>query len=163
MTHTTSSITGTPAWTALQAHSEQIRTLHLRALFAEDPARGERLSAEAAGIFLDYSKNRITDDTVALLLRLARECGLRERIDAMFRGDKINITEDRAVLHVALRTSRSDTIVVDGEDVVPGVHAVLDRMADFCDRVRGGAWTGHPGKRSATSSTWVSAGPTLGR
>jgi len=121
--------------------------VHLRQLFAEDPNRGERLTAEAAGIFLDYSKNRITDETLTLLLKLAEECGLRQRIDAMFRGDKINITENRAVLHVALRAPETASIVVDGENVVPQVHAVLDKMADFSDRVRSGAWRGHTGKR----------------
>ena len=121
--------------------------MHLRELFADDPNRGERLTAEAAGVFLDYSKNRITDETLKLLLQLAGECGLRQRIDAMFRGDKINITENRAVLHVALRAPRAASIVVDGENVVPQVHAVLDKMADFSNRVRSGAWKGHTGKR----------------
>jgi len=136
-----------PAWKALEAHFQTIRNVHLRTLFAGDPERGERLTAEAAGVFLDYSKNRVTDETLRLLLRLAEECGLRERIDAMFRGEKINVTEKRAVLHVALRAPRDASIVVDGEDVVPQVHAVLDKMAGFCDRVRSGAWTGHTGKR----------------
>src|SRR5215510_12725884 len=134
-------------WQALEEHYQKIRHLHLRDLFATDPTRGDRLTAEAVGIYLDYSKNRITDETVRLLCRLAEECGLRERIDAMFRGDKINLTEDRAVLHVALRAPRGQSIVVDGEDVVPQVHAVLDRMADFADRVRSGVWTGYTGKR----------------
>jgi glucose-6-phosphate isomerase len=147
MKNLTSSITARPAWKALAAHHKKARGTQLRTLFADDPGRGERLTAEAAGIFLDYSKNRVTDQTVALLLQLAEECGLRQRIDAMFRGDKINVTENRAVLHVALRAERSASIVVDGENVVPHVHAVLDRMADFCDRVRSGAWTGHTGKR----------------
>jgi glucose-6-phosphate isomerase len=120
--------------------------LHLRKLFAEDPKRGERLTAEAVGIYFDYSKNRITDETVRLLLELAEESGLRSRIDAMFRGEKINVTEKRAVLHVALRAPKGQSIVVDGEDVVPQVHAVLDRMADFSNRVRGGEWKGHTGK-----------------
>ncbi len=136
-----------PAWKALAAHHERIRDVHLRRLFAEDPNRGERLTVEAAGIFLDYSKNRITDETLRLLLQLAGECGLRRRIDAMFRGDKINITENRAALHVALRAPRAASIVVDGRNVVPQVHAVLDKMADFTDRVRSGAWKGHTGKR----------------
>src|SRR5205085_11084874 len=122
-----------PAWIALQRHFEEVRGLHLRQLFADDPVRGERLTAEAAGVFLDYSKNRVTDETLRLLLRLAEECGLRERIDAMFRGEKVNVTEGRAVLHVALRAPRGQAIVVDGEDVVPQVHAVLDRMAAFSD------------------------------
>ena len=121
--------------------------MHLRQLFADDPTRGERLTAEAVGLYLDYSKNRITDETLKLLLQLAEESGLRARIDAMFRGDKINITENRAVLHVALRAPRGTSIVVDGENVVPQVHAVLDKMADFCNRVRSGAWKGHTGKR----------------
>jgi glucose-6-phosphate isomerase len=135
------------SWKALQAHHEQIRPLHLRTLFAADPTRGERLTAEAVGIYLDYSKNRVIDETLALLCRLAEESGLRERIDAMFRGDKINRTEDRAVLHVALRAPRGTSIVVDGKDVVPEVHAVLEAMADFSNRVRSGEWTGHTGKR----------------
>ncbi|HEY6376533.1 MAG TPA: glucose-6-phosphate isomerase, partial [Edaphobacter sp.] len=136
-----------PSWKALQAHFEQIHGKHLGELFAEDPARGERFTAEAAGIFLDYSKNRITDETLKLLVALAGESGLREKIEAMFRGDKINITENRAVLHVALRAPKGESIVLDGEDVVPGVHAVLDKMAGFADRVRSGAWKGHTGKR----------------
>ena len=121
--------------------------MHLRDLFADDPKRGERMTAEAAGIFLDYSKNRITDETVKLLIQLAEESGLRSRIDAMFRGEKINVTEKRAVLHVALRAPRGTSIVVDGENVVPQVHAVLDKMADFSNRVRSGEWKGHTGKR----------------
>src|SRR5436853_1025525 len=136
-----------PAWKALQAHYEKVRDLHLRTLFSDDARRGERLTADAVGIFLDYSKNRVTDDTLALLRRLADECGLRERIDAMFRGDKINVTEARAVLHVALRAPRGASIVVDGKDVVPEVHAVLDAMADFASRGRSGAWKGDTGKR----------------
>ena len=139
--------TARPAWKALAAHHQQVRGLHLRQLFADDPTRGERLTVEAVGLSLDYSKNRITDETLQLLLQLAEESGLRARIDAMFRGDKINITEDRAVLHVALRAPRGTSIVVDGENVVPQVHAVLDKMADFCNRVRSGAWQGHTGKR----------------
>jgi glucose-6-phosphate isomerase len=140
-------LTDLPAWRALQAHHQDIRAAHLRDLFAHDPGRGERLSVEAAGVYLDYSKNRITDETVALLVRLADDCGLRARIDAMFRGEKINVSEQRAVLHVALRAPRGRAIAVDGEDVVPAVHAVLDRMTDFANRVRSGAWTGHTGKR----------------
>jgi glucose-6-phosphate isomerase len=135
------------AWKALAAHYEQVRDLHLRQLFAEEPTRGERLTAEAVGLYLDYSKNRITDDTLRLLLQLAEECDLRARIDAMFRGDKINSTEDRAVLHVALRAPRGTSVVVDGVNVVPQVHAVLDKMSDFCHQVHSGAWKGHTGKR----------------
>jgi glucose-6-phosphate isomerase len=135
------------AWRALEDHHERIRDTRLRDLFAEDPTRGERLSLEAAGLYLDYSKNRITDETIRLLVELAEECGLRERIDAMFAGEKINVTEHRAVLHVALRAPRDAVIEVDGEDVVPGVHEVLDRMADFSDRIRSGEWKGHTGKR----------------
>jgi glucose-6-phosphate isomerase len=134
-------------WRTLEEHYQQIRHLHLRDFFAADPARGERLTAEAVGLYLDYSKHRITDDTLDLLVQLAASSGLRERIDAMFRGDKINGTEDRAVLHVALRAPRKAAIVVDGENVVPHVHAVLDRMADFATRVRNGTWKGHTGKR----------------
>src|SRR6184192_4415311 len=140
-------LTKRKAWKALQTHYEKVRKLHLRNLFAADPKRGERMTAEAVGLFLDYSKNRITDETVKLLLQLADESGLRERIDAMFRGEKINITENRAVLHVALRAPRRASIVVDGENVVPQVHAVLDKMADFSNRVRSGGWKGHTGKR----------------
>ena len=135
------------AWQDLAAHYQQIREVHLRRLFADDAQRGERLALEAAGLYCDYSKNRITGDTLALLWRLARESGLTERIAAMFRGDKINVTENRAVLHTALRAPRDASILVDGQNVVPEVHAVLDRMADFSDRVRGGAWKGHTGKR----------------
>src|SRR6202142_4154097 len=135
------------AWKALQTHYETIKDTHLRELFAQDATRGERLTAESAGIFLDYSKNRITDDTLKLLLQLAEESGLRQLIGAMFRGAKINITENRAVLHVALRAPKGEKIVVDGEDVVPAVHSVLDKMAGFADRVRSGAWKGHTGKR----------------
>ncbi len=142
----TKGLTRRSAWKALAAHHKQIRTAHLRQLFADDPKRGERMTAEAAGIFVDYSKNRITDETIKLLIELAKESGLRERIDAMFRGEKINITEKRAVLHVALRAPKGEKIVVDGEDVVPGVHAVLDKMSSFCNRVRSGEWKGHTGK-----------------
>jgi glucose-6-phosphate isomerase len=136
-----------PAWKALAAHHGKIREAHLRDLFAKDPGRGERLTVEAVGLFCDYSKHRITDETLTLLLQLAEESGLRERIDAMFRGEKINVTENRAVLHVALRAPKGESIVVDGENVVPKVHEVLDKMSAFCDRVRSGAWTGHTGKR----------------
>src|SRR6266542_2133373 len=140
-------LTARESWKALQAHQDKIRPLHLRRLFADDPTRGERLTAEAVGIYLDYSKNRITDETLGLLCRLAEECGLRGRIDAMFRGDKINLTENRAVLHVALRAPRGRAVLVDGKDVGPEVHAVLDAMADFSNRVRTGEWKGHTGKR----------------
>jgi glucose-6-phosphate isomerase len=135
------------AWTALETHYQAIKGLHLRRLFAEDPTRGERLAAEAAGVYLDYSKNRLNDETVSLLLKLAGECGLRERIDAMFRGDKINVSEKRAVLHVALRAPRGSDIRVDGRNVVPDVHEVLDKMANFANRLRSGEWKGHTGKR----------------
>jgi glucose-6-phosphate isomerase len=135
------------AWKALEAHSKEIQKTNLRNLFADDPKRGERLTVEAVGIYLDYSKQLITDETLKLLLQLADESGLRARIDAMFRGDKINVTEKRAVLHVALRAPRGTSIFVDGEDVVPEVHAVLDKMTDFSNRVRSGAWKGHTGKR----------------
>jgi glucose-6-phosphate isomerase len=147
MTTTPAPLTRRAEWKALQDHYGKIRDVHLRTLFADDPGRGERFTAEAAGLTLDYSKHRITAETVALLLKLADASGLRGRIDAMFRGDKINVTENRAVLHVALRAPRTQSIVVDGEDVVPQVHAVLDRMAAFAARVRSGAWTGHTGKR----------------
>ncbi len=140
-------LTSRPAWKTLETHARTMRDLHLRTLFADDPARGERLTAEGAGLFLDYSKNRVSDETLGHLVRLAEESGLRARIDAMFRGDKINITENRAVLHVALRAPRDASIVVDGKNVVPEVHTVLDKMATFANRVRGGDWKGHTGKR----------------
>jgi glucose-6-phosphate isomerase len=136
-----------PAWQALSAHAGQMRDIHLRQLFAADPERAGRMTVEAAGLTLDYSKHRVTSKTLGLLLGLAEDAGLRERIDAMFRGDRIYVTENRAVLHVALRAPRGSSIVVDGRDVVPGVHAVLDRMAEFATRVRGGAWQGHGGAR----------------
>jgi len=136
-----------PTWQKLEDHYQNIRDQHLRALFAEDPDRGERFTREAVGIYLDYSKNRVTEETMRLLLDLAVSSGLRDRIDAMFRGEKINVTEKRAVLHVALRAPRDQTIIVEGEDVVPEVHAVLDKMANFSNRVRSGAWTGYTGKR----------------
>jgi glucose-6-phosphate isomerase len=142
-----SPLTQRPAWKALEAHYQKIRDQHLRTLFAEDPNRGERFALEAVGIYLDYSKNRVTGETIQLLLELAASSGLRERIDAMFKGEKINVTERRAVLHVALRAPRDQSIIVDGENVVPEVHAVLDKMADFSNRVRSGAWTGYTGKR----------------
>jgi glucose-6-phosphate isomerase len=135
------------AWKALQKHNQSIQAAHLRTLFASDAHRGERFTATAVGLFLDYSKNRITDETLKLLLQLAEESELRTRIDAMFRGDKINITEKRAVLHVALRAPRGASIVVDGENVVPQVHEVLEKMTAFCNRVRSGSWQGHTGKR----------------
>ena len=140
-------LTSRPAWKALVAHHAAIKDVTLRQLFADDPGRGERLAIDSAGVYLDYSKNRVTDKTLALLVQLAEESGLREHIDSMFRGDRINNSEDRSVLHVALRAPRGASIVVDGENVVPGVHAVLDRMAEFADRVRSGAWKGHTGKR----------------
>jgi glucose-6-phosphate isomerase len=146
MAETQATVTQQAAWKALEAHYLKTRELHLRKLFAEDPNRGERMTAEAVGIYLDYSKNRITDETVRLLLQLAEESGLRSRIDAMFRGEKINVTEKRAVLHVALRAPQGQSIIVDGENVVPQVHAVLDKMADFSNRVRSGEWKGHTGK-----------------
>jgi glucose-6-phosphate isomerase len=136
-----------PAWKALTAHHQKIRDLHLRKLFADDPGRGQHMTAEAVGLFFDYSKNRVTDETLKLLVQLADESGLRGHIDAMFGGEKINITENRAVLHVALRAPKGASIIVDGENVVPQVHAVLDKMADFCNRVRSGEWKGHTGKR----------------
>lgn len=136
-----------PAWKSLELHAQKMRDVHLRTLFTDDPARGERLTAEGAGLFLDYSKNRVSDETIGLLIQVAQESGLRAKIDAMFRGDKINITENRAVLHVALRAPRDTSIFVDGKNVIPEVHAVLDKMAGFANRVRSGQWTGHTGKR----------------
>jgi len=135
------------SWEVLESHHKYVSKLHLRELFSEDAKRGERMAVEALGLYLDYSKNRMTEETLYLLLELATEAGLRERIDAMFRGEKINLTEKRAVLHTALRAPKGTSIVVNGEDVVPKVHAVLNRMADFSDRVRSGAWKGHTGKR----------------
>jgi len=135
-----------PAWRALLEHHKKTATLHLRDLFASDAGRGERLTLEAAGLYLDYSKNRITDETIALLVRLANECGLRERIAAMFSGERINVTEDRAVLHVALRAPPGERMLLDGADVVPEVQAVLARMTAFCDDVRSGGWRGHSGR-----------------
>src|SRR5215472_9216943 len=143
----TKSSTERRTWNALVAHHQKVRELHLRKLFADDPKRGVRMTTEAVGLYLDYSKNRVTDETLKLLVQLAEESSLRERIDAMFRGEKINITENRAVLHVALRAPKGASIVVDGENVVPQVHAVLDKMADFSNRVRTGAWKGYTGKR----------------
>jgi glucose-6-phosphate isomerase len=146
MTATITSLTQSTAWKALETHSLKNRDLQLRALFAQEPQRGERLTVEAAGIYLDYSKNLITDETIRLLLELAKESGLRSHIDAMFRGDKINVTEKRAVLHVALRAPKEEKILVDGVDVVPLVHAVLDKMADFSNRLRSGEWKGYTGR-----------------
>ncbi|MGH7348598.1 MAG: glucose-6-phosphate isomerase, partial [Candidatus Rokuibacteriota bacterium] len=134
------------AWAALEAQHGKLRDVHLRTLFAEDGTRGERLALEAAGLYLDYSKNRVIDETLRLLVALAEAAGLSRRIDAMFAGEKVNVTEQRPALHVALRAPRSRRILVDGRDVVPGVHAVLDRMADFSTRVRTGAWTGFTGR-----------------
>jgi glucose-6-phosphate isomerase len=147
MTTLLRSVVSRPVWKSLEAHHGKMRELHLRKLFTDDPKRGERFVIEAAGLCLDYSKNRITDETLKLLFQLAEDCGLRGRVDAMFRGEKINITENRAVLHVALRAPKGTSIVVDGENVVPQVHAVLDQMAEFSNRVRSGAWKGHTGKR----------------
>ena len=134
------------SWIALEAHYRKVRGLHLRHLFANDPERGERMAIEAAGIYFDYSKHRITDETFKLLMQLAEEAGLRSRIDAMFRGDKINVTENRAVLHVALRTPKGKSFIVEGEDIIPRVHEVLDKMADFSNQVRKGEWKGYTGK-----------------
>ena len=147
MAISTASVAEPSAWDALAAHHRQIKGVHMRELFAKDPKRGERFAVEAAGIYLDYSKNRITDDTLNLLVQLAEEAGLRARTAAMFGGEKINASEKRAVLHVALRAPKGQSILVDGKNVVPDVHAVLDRMADFSHRVRSGAWLGHTGKR----------------
>jgi glucose-6-phosphate isomerase len=146
MTATMQPLTERQAWKALQNHYPKMRDMHLRQLFRDDAQRGQRLTVEAVGIYLDFSKHRITDETFKLLLQLAAECDLRGRIEAMFRGDKINLTESRAVLHVALRAPKGASILVDGQNVVPQVHAVLDRMADFCNRVRSGAWKGHTGR-----------------
>jgi glucose-6-phosphate isomerase len=140
-------LTERPAWKALETHHKDMRRIHLRTLFADDPDRGEALTVEAVGLYLDYSKNRITRETIGLLVNLAEECGLRERTAAMFRGDKINVTEKRAVLHTALRAPREASIMVDGHNVVADVHEVLDRMGDFADRVRDGRWLGFTGKR----------------
>jgi glucose-6-phosphate isomerase len=139
-------LTQRSAWKTLRSHCEEIRDIHLRTLFADDPERGERLTLDAVGLFLDYSKNRVTDETLRLLVQLARESGVEARRDAMFRGEKINVSENRAVLHVALRAPKGEVIKVDGVDVVPEVHAVLDKMTDFANRVRSGAWKGHSGK-----------------
>src|SRR5690349_22700491 len=145
------------AWQALKRHHEEIAGVHLRELFASDAGRGERLTAEAAGLYLDYSKNRVTDETMRLLVALAEESGVAERRDAMFRGDRINVSEDRSVLHVALRMPRGESLVVDGTDVVQQVHEVLDRMASFADRVRSGEWKGYTGTPIRTVSKAGSA------
>src|SRR3954469_12520880 len=147
MNSTSISLTERPAWKALTAHRQDTREQHLRKLFADDATRGERFIVDVAGLYLDYSKNRITRETLRLLVQLANECGLRQRIDAMFSGQKINVTENRAVLHVALRAPRNARIEVDGKNVVPDVHAVLDEMADFANRVRSETWKGHTSKR----------------
>src|SRR6266404_2441728 len=135
------------AWTTLATHFKEVRELHLRDLFAQDPKRGEGLTLKAAGLYLDYSKNRVTEETLKLLFQLATESGLKERIASMFKGEKINVTEKRAVLHAALRAPKEATILFEGKNVVPEVHEVLERMADFSNRVRNGTWTGHTGKR----------------
>ncbi len=140
-------VTETLAWKNLETHYQKMRDVHLRRLFADDPSRGERMTVKAARLLLDYSKNRVTDETLELLIALAEECRLQERIEAMFRGDKINFTEGRAVLHTALRAPRESSVIVEGENVIPKVHTVLDRMADFSHRVRSGEWKGHTGKR----------------
>src|SRR5215210_465271 len=140
-------ISTTPEWAALTAHRDEVRNLHLRDLFRDDPQRGERLTVEAADLYLDYSKHLVTDDTLGLLLALAERARVRERIEAMFRGERINITEDRSVLHVALRAPSDAVIEIDGHNVVSDVHEVLDRMAVFSDRVRGGDWSGATGRR----------------
>jgi glucose-6-phosphate isomerase len=150
-------LTKRKAWKALQTHYKKNRELHLRNLFADDPQRGERMTAEAVGLFLDYSKNRVTDKTLKLLIKLTEESGLQARIDAMFRGDKINVTEKRAVLHVAFRAPKGKSIFVDGEDVVPQVHTVLDKMADFSQRLRSGEWKGHTGKSIRNVMSLISA------
>ncbi|MDX6552080.1 MAG: glucose-6-phosphate isomerase, partial [Gaiellales bacterium] len=143
---TTTPLRRLESWRALERHRDEMEGAHLRRLFADDPSRGERLTAEGAGLLLDYSKNRVTDVTIGLLLGLAKERGLGDRIEAMFRGERINVTENRPVLHVALRAPRDTSIVVDGVDVVAQVHEVLDRMAAFSDHVRSGTWTGHTGR-----------------
>ncbi len=142
--------TGSSEWQALQLHADKIRDLHLRDLFADDPRRGSRLTAQAADLFVDYSKHRVTDETIGLLVALAERAGLAQRIEAMFSGQHINTSEDRAVLHTALRLPRDARLVVDGQDVVAEVHGVLDQMAAFAERVRSGAWVGHTGQRIST-------------
>src|SRR5438094_4360608 len=155
-------LTSRKAWKALESHGKGTKELHLRKLFAADPRRGARMTAEATGLFLDYSKNRITDETLKLLFELAKESGLRTAMDAMFRGDKINLTENRAVLHVALRAPKGASVTVDGKNVVPEVHAVLDKMAEFSARVRSGAGKGHTGKPIRTVVTIGIGGSDLG-
>src|SRR3974390_1436888 len=155
-------VTERTAWIALTAHHKDLTTLHLRKLFADDPGRSERFSLAAVGIYLDYSKNRITDQTIRLLLQLAEQSRLRERSDAMFRGEKINVSERRAVLHIALRAPRHASITVDGENVIPKVHEVLTRMSAFADRLRSGAWLGHAGKRIRKVVNIGSGGSDLG-
>jgi len=145
--HSSVPLRNRPAWKALEEHCAKVRNLHLRQLFAEDPERSKRFTLEALGLYFDYSKNRITSETIRLLLELAQQSGLRQHIDAMFAGDKINVTEQRAVLHVALRAPKGQQIFSDGVDVVPEVHAVLDKMAVFVEQIRSGAWKGHTGKR----------------
>src|SRR5512143_522882 len=140
-------LTQRPAWKTLQTHYQTLREVHLRDLFAQDPRRGKRFAVEEVGLYLDYSKQRVTAETMKLLIDLANECDLRQKIDAMFRGDKINLTEDRAVLHTALRAPRDAVITVDGENVVPEVHAVLDKMSTFAERVRHSEWIGYTGRR----------------
>ena len=156
-------LTELPAWKALGEHYKKIEPIHLKELFDKDPKRAEKFNVEAAGLFLDYSKNRITEETVKLLLQLAEESGVAARRDAMFSGEKINITEKRAVLHVALRAPKGEKIVVDGEDVVPAVHEVLDKMAAFASAFARARGRGIPASRSRTSSILVSAAPILGR
>ena len=151
------------SWIALEAHYRKIGSLHLRKLFADDPRRGEHMTIEASGIYFDYSKHRITDETFKLLMQLAEESSLRSRIDAMFRGDKINITEKRAVLHVALRTPKGKRIVVEGEGIIPRVHDVLGKMTDFSNQLRNGEWKGYTVKLSVTLSISASEGPTWDR
>ena len=146
MATTAAPLTQRAAWIALGRHLKDVRGIHLRTLFAEDPARGERMTAEGAGLYLDYSKNRVTEETLRLLVALAEECGVPERREAMFRGERINVSEGRSVLHVALRMPRARSLLLDGVDVVKEVHRVLDRMSDFCERVRGGEWRGHSGR-----------------
>src|SRR5215208_1884726 len=145
-TATAESLTDLPEWRALRAHYEQIKDIHVRDLFANDPGRGERLTVDTVGVYLDYSKHRLTDETLRLLIDLANACSLPGAIDAMFRGEKINVTEQRPALHIALRAPRTASIIVDGQDVVPEVHAVLDRMSVFADRIRADEWRGHTGK-----------------
>ncbi len=163
MAATITPLTERAAWIALGRHLDEVRGMHLRTLFADDPGRGERMSAEGAGLYLDYSKNRVTDETLRLLVELAEECGVPERREAMFRGERINVSEQRPVLHVALRMPRDRSLIVDGVDVVKEVHRVLDRMGEFCERVEAGSGAATPAGRSATWSTSGSAARTWGR